>query len=135
MTTIQSDKLAIKAPAAALFSFLGDFNRLKDLMPPQISKWESTVDTCSFNIQGMADIDLRMGEKLPYSLLKIVSEGRSPFQFSMNWKFEEAADVTMTSLSIEAYLNPMLSMMVKGPLQNFVNILVSKLKEVAESAQ
>lgn len=135
MTTIESDKVAINAPASKLFSFIGDFNNLKDLMPPQVTKWESTTDTCSFNIQGMADIDLRMGEKNPYTLLKINSEGRTPFPFTMSWSFDEVADQTITSLVIDAKLNFMMATMVKGPLHNFVNILVNKLKEVAEESK
>ncbi|MEI6574916.1 MAG: SRPBCC family protein [Bacteroidota bacterium] len=135
MTTIDSEKVSIAAPASALYSFLGDFDRLKDLMPPQISKWQSTADSCSFNIQGMADIELRMAEKIPYSLIRVASEGRSPFSFSMIWRFEEVASGAITSLSIEADLNPMMSMMVKSPLQNFVNILVTRLKEVVEASR
>ena len=133
MTTIESEKLTIAAPASGLYAFLGDFSRFKDLMPPQVTKWQSTEDTCSFNIQGMADIDLRMAEKLPYSLIRITSEGRTPFPIALVWRFEEVPSGANTGLTIEAELNPMLSMMVKGPLHNFVNILVKKLKELAEA--
>lgn len=135
MTKIESDKLTLSAPASALYHFLEDFSRFKDLMPPQVTKWESTADSCSFNIQGMADIDLRMTEKIPFSLLRVTSEGRTPFPIALIWRFEEVPAGTITFLTIEAELNPMLSMMVKGPLQNFVNILVKKLQEVAESRQ
>jgi hypothetical protein len=135
MTTIESEKLTIGAPASSLYNFLSDFNRFKDLMPPQISKWESTKETCSFNIQGMADIDLRMAETLPYSLIRIASEGRTPFPIALIWRFEEVPAGAISSLTIEAELNPMLQMMVKGPLQNFVNILVKKLKEIAEAGR
>jgi len=118
-----------------LFTFLGNFNNFREIMPPQVSNWQSTEDQCSFNIQGMADIGLVIEEKLPFSSIRIAATAATPIPLWMTWQFSQQESYTDTSLIIDATLNPMLSMMVKTPLTNFVNLLVDKLNELAESGR
>ncbi len=56
MTVIESDKAIVNATAEDIFTFLCDFNNFEQLMPDQVSGWESTEDSCLFTIQGMAKI-------------------------------------------------------------------------------
>ena len=70
----------------------------------------------------------------PYSKVTMKGEGKLPFDF----KFIYASDiVTDTSaeivLTIDADMNAFMAMMAASPLQNFVNMLAAKLKEVMES--
>ncbi len=104
-------------------------------MPPQVSNWQSTADQCSFNIQGMADIGLVIEEKLPFSSIRIAATAATPISLWMTWQFSQQESHTATALIIDANLNPMLSVMVKTPLTNFVNLLVDKLRELAESGR
>lgn len=131
MTRIESQKTEVDQPADKLFAFLCDFNNFQKLMPPQVTNWQSTVNECSFTINGMATIGMKIVEAVPNSLIKITSKGKVPFDFTL--------DVLLTSLSatqssgqlvFSAELNPMVKMMVEKPLTNFFNLLASKLKEV-----
>ncbi|MCX6271246.1 MAG: hypothetical protein NTU44_08530 [Bacteroidetes bacterium] len=134
MTTIVSNSVSILASDEKLFTYLANFNNFQHLMPPQVSKWQSTGDTCSFNIQGMADISLKITEKLPYHTLIVTAAGGTPVSLNLTWKFEAIdPENTNTRLILDADLNPMMAMMAKAPLNNFVNMLVDKLKELAES--
>ncbi len=132
MTNIESKSVLIAVTAETLYQYLGNFNNFQHLMPPQVSRWKSTDDSCSFNIQNMADIELRMEEKLPFEKIRMVASGSTPVSLSMTWKFHSLEQETETRLLLEADLNPMLAMMAKAPLTNFVNLLVDKLKELAE---
>lgn len=135
MTNIESKTVTIKVSSERLYTYLGNFNNFQHIMPPQVSKWQSTEDSCSFNIQGMADIELKMDEKVPFETIRVNAVGNTPIRLSMTWKFKAVNNETDTRLLLDADLNPMMAMMAKAPLNNFVNLLVDKLKELAESSK
>jgi len=128
--TINSETQIVNSSDLNIFTFLTDFNNFQKLMPEQIINWQSTEDTCSFTIKGMADIKMWISEKDPNNKIVISSEASIPLQFNLTWHIdsleEEKANV---KLVFEGSINPMVSMMVKNPLQNFVNVLVQKLAE------
>lgn len=102
-------------------------------MPEQIINWQSTEDTCSFTIKGMTDLSMKIKEKIAFHTILITSYGKVPFDFELKCSFEDFGNFqTQSQLIFIADLNPMLSMMASKPLQNFVNMLNSKLKETAE---
>lgn len=133
MNIIESEKSIIHKPARLIFSFLSDFNHFKDLMPPQVVNWQSTDSTCSFTIQGMTDLSLRMAERTPYTRILILPDGKVPFPFELNCYMTEKGEDTETQIVFHADMNPFLSMVALNPLKNFVNILNNKLRELAEN--
>lgn len=134
VTEIKSDTVTIRRSAENLFHFLSDLNNFGKLMPEQVINWQSTKDACSFTIKGMADVSLVISEKRPNSFLKYNSGAKSPFAFSILSNInEEEMNRASVVLVLSADLSPMLKIMAERPLQNFVNLLAVKLKEVAES--
>jgi carbon monoxide dehydrogenase subunit G len=133
MTDIQSESIVINNPEQTLFNFLSDFNHFGKLMPEQVINWQSTRDECSFTIKGMADLSMKIESSTPFSNLKYVSKDDKPFGFSLIAKLG-AKDInsTVVQFVLSADLNPFLKMMAVRPLQNFVNLLAGKLKEIAE---
>ncbi|MCK9617412.1 MAG: SRPBCC family protein [Lentimicrobiaceae bacterium] len=133
MTTLQSDIQLINAPAEKTFNYLSDFNHFSNLMPPQITNWKSTTDSCSFTIQGMADIAMQTKEKHPYSKIVISSGIQSKLAFDLIISLTENDNSqTQSCLTFEASLNPMMNMMLSKPLTNFINILNQQIKLVCE---
>ncbi|MBP6978078.1 MAG: hypothetical protein PHD61_10685 [Bacteroidales bacterium] len=132
MKVIESETVVIHKPAQEIYSFLSNLNHFRDLMPPQVVNWQSTDDTCSFTIQGMTDLSLRLAEKIPFSRLVILPEGKPPFPFELNCYLDAQEDQTESRIVFQADLNPFLSMVALGPLRNFVNLLNNKLRELAE---
>ncbi len=133
MASYKSDKIIINKPAEDIFAFLSDFNNFEKLMPEQVTNWLSTKEGCSFTIQGMADLAMEMGQQTEFSQITYNSKGEKPFVFDMTTNFNPVeVNQTETQITLNADLNPMLKMMASRPLQNFVNLLVNKLKEVVE---
>jgi len=134
MTEIKSDIVSITSTQENVYSFLSDFNNFGKLMPEQVINWQSTQETCSFSIKGMADLALKMDQKSEFSFLSYISVGDKPFTFSLNSHIQDQNDISSdVQIILNADLNPMLKMMAQRPLQNFVNLLVHKLKEILES--
>ena len=132
---IKSDHKELNKSADSVFEFLTDFRNFEKLMPEQIANWQADAESCSFEIKGMANIQLRMAEKKAPEFLKIVAEGKTPFPFSLMTHLQKKSDnLTESFFEIDADVNPMMSMMVKRPLENLVNIMNDKLKEYIDQA-
>ena len=132
MASFKSDKITIHKSPEDIYTFLSDFNNFEKLMPEQVTNWKSTNESCSFTIQGMADLAMKMGERTEFSKVTYVSDGNKPFAFDLNTDIIANGNLTETQIILNTDLNPMLKMMASRPLQNFVNLLVNKLKEVIE---
>ena len=134
MSEIKSEKLDVNNSAEKIFSFLSNFNNFKSLMPEQVIDWKSTDDTCSFTIQGLPGIGMKIHEKIPYKKVVYISQGNSPLGFELICMLIEKTQAdTETQMIFKANLNPMMNMMVSKPLQNFINILNQKLKDFFEA--
>lgn len=73
MVNIKSDKREINSSTGEIFSFLSNFKNFRDLMPEQIVNWKSDEEYCSFTIEGMADIGMKIEEKVPNEKIRIIS--------------------------------------------------------------
>jgi carbon monoxide dehydrogenase subunit G len=127
---LESIKVDLKKSREEVFSFLSDFRNFEHLIPKEkVSKWSATEDTCSFNINGMADIGMKIESTNQPSQINIVSHGKNPFEFNLTVFIEEKLNNESASfLVFEAQVNPFLKMMVEKPLGNFFNMLAEKLK-------
>ena len=132
MTEINSNKVLINNSDRNIFNFLSDFNNFEKLMPEQVINWQSTTDTCSFTIKGMAELGMKISECVEFSKIQYDANGKVPFNFSMSWHLYYLNNQTEAQLKFNADLNPMLKLMATKPLQNFLNMLVVKLKEIME---
>ncbi|MBL7884325.1 MAG: SRPBCC family protein [Bacteroidia bacterium] len=131
LTKIESDKVEIANSAETIFTYLSDFNNFGALMPSQVTNWQSTVDECSFTINGMATIGMKIIDKAPHSKISISSNGKVPFEFKLFVLItEKDASNCVGQLTFESDLNPMLKMMVEKPLGNFFNLLAQKMKDI-----
>ena len=131
---IDSDIVEIENSSANVFAYLSDFNNFKNMMPPQISDWKSTADNCSFNINGMANIGMKIVNKVPSSLINIKSDGKVPFTFDLDVHITEMGENKCKGqLIFNGDINVMMKMMVEKPLTNFFNILANKMKDIKGS--
>jgi len=131
MAKFQSERVRVNAPDTEVFSFLADFRNFRDLMPPQIVNWQADEQSCSFTIQGMADMSMRMVSKTPNTSIHIVADGKNPIDYTLNCFIAQGSeDHSFAEIVFDADLNPFLKMVASGPLQNFVNMLAEKLKEI-----
>tara|TARA_B100001175_G_C19478880_1_gene625946 strand:- start:757 stop:1152 length:396 start_codon:yes stop_codon:yes gene_type:complete len=114
----------IKINDNLLFEKLCIIENFKKIMPENVSKFEILdADTFIFSIKGMPAIKLVIGEKKVPSLITLNSS-ESKINFSLKAELKKI-DEDNCSFSIEfnGDLNPMVQMMVKTPLQSFINDL------------
>ena len=70
MSLIESQAVTINKSDEEIFNFISDFTNFATLMPPQVQDVKITQDSCSFSIQGMPTINLKIYERTPFSSVK-----------------------------------------------------------------
>ena len=126
MATFKSPEVIVNRTAKDFFTKIGDLNNLKDIIPSSIQNFESTKTTCSFEMKGMPVLNLKLGEKVPYSKISLTAEG-SQVPFSLDCFITEKGSQCQVRLEINAELNMMMKMMVEKPLTQFLDVLASKM--------
>ncbi|NPD47394.1 SRPBCC family protein [Lentimicrobium sp. S6] len=130
MHHIKSKTISVSASAPRVYDFISDFNNLEKLMPEKVVDWKSTMTTCTFTIQGMATLNMKQGQNKSNELVQMLADGKNPFQYDLNtFIAAHGEDASEIYLQLNADLNPMLAMMAKKPLENFVNILAEELSK------
>ena len=114
----------IKINDSLLFEKLCIIENFKKIMPENVSKFEILdSDTFIFSLKGMPAIKLVIGEKKVPSLITLNSS-ESKISFSLKAELKKIDDDNCTfSIQFNGDLNPMIQMMVKTPLQSFINDL------------
>lgn len=114
-----------------IYTFLSDFNNFKAMVPAEkIKNWSSSEDHCHFSVAGMGETGLRIIERSPFKLIKVTTETGSTMSFLMWIQLKKVAENdTRVKITVKADLNPMISMVVKGPLKTFANSLIDKMEE------
>jgi len=124
----KSHQVQLPVTIEKAYLFLCDLNNLEKLMPEQVINWQSTEDSCSFDIKGMAHIALIRDEVIPDQLIRIKSGDGNPIDLEFRSKFEKLGDSqTAAWIELTADLSPMLQLMATAPMQNLVNIMAEKL--------
>ena len=130
MKKFESKQVILKASAQNVYAFLSDLSNLSKFMPEQVTNWQATADTCSFTIQNMTSLSMRVKERIPFERIDVIPDGKSPFDFKLQLFLYSETDLqSKASFIFNADLNPVFSMMASKPLQNLVNLMADKLEK------
>ncbi|MEE2700519.1 MAG: hypothetical protein VYD71_04050 [Bacteroidota bacterium] len=120
MTTFNSLEVAVNLSPEALYGKLSNLNNLQTILPPQVSEFESTTESCSFKMGGMPKISLQIDEKVPNSKISLIAKD-SQVPFNLVCEINEDGENCKAVLQLNAELNMMMKMMLEKPLTNFLN--------------
>lgn len=128
---IQSPKVSVEKSAEYLYNALTDVKSFEKLMPENIAKFEVlSDDVFNFGLKGMPEIKLRLKDKIPHSKVVLsAASDKLPFSLTANLKTinENSTDV---NLDFEGEFNPMMAMMIKGPITKFLDTLAQNMSKL-----
>ena len=132
MIKIESKTGIIKSSDETAYNFLSRFNNFQKFIPEdKIQNWEASEDSCHFTIEGIGETGMKIIEKEPFKLIKIAGEDSSKIDFNFWIQLKQVAENdTRIKLTIQAHINPMFQVVVKKPLQNFLDTLVEHLEKL-----
>ena len=128
---LESPKVTVEKSAEYLFNALSDVKNFEKLMPENIAKFEVLgEDIFNFGLKGMPEIKLRMKEGIPNSKVVLnAASDKLPFSLiaSIDSISENSSEV---KLDFEGDFNPMMAMMIKGPISKFIETLAENMHKL-----
>ena len=127
-------KTRVNLPAAKLFEMTGNCRNIAHYMSEQAKDISATEDTCTFTIENIAKVCLKILEKKPFTNVRFSAENDKniPLFLTLNYSIisENETDVEVDlDIDIPIFLKPVL----QKPLQRFIETLSEKIKNAAEN--
>ncbi|MGL3001974.1 SRPBCC family protein [Flavobacterium sp. RSSB_23] len=128
---LESPKVTVSKSAQELFDLLTDVRNFEKLMPENIAKFEVIGDDAFiFGLKGMPEIKLKMKEKVaPNKVVLGAASDKLPFTLtaSIDAVSDNNSDV---KLDFVGEFNPMMAMMIKGPIGKFIETLATNMTKL-----
>jgi hypothetical protein len=128
---LESPKVTVNKSAEYLFHALSEVKNFETLMPDSIAKFEVTdADSFIFGLKGMPEIKLRIKDKTPHSKIELgAASDKLPFTLTGNLN-ALSDNQTEVQLVFEGEFNPMMAMMIKGPISKFIETLAQNMSKL-----
>ena len=125
---LKTEKTTINQNQEVIFDFLEDSKNFEELMPSSIEKFE-VVEGGQFNFQlsGMPEIRLKPQSKSKSDQI-ILTSAAEKFDFDLKISLEGINEhQTQVQLLFSGNFNSMMAMMIKSPINNFIDKLLENL--------
>ncbi len=128
---LESPKVTVEKSSEYLFNALSDIKNFEKLMPENIAKFEVLgEDIFNFGLKGMPEIKLRLKEAIPNSKV-VLAAASDKLPFTLIAIIESVSDTSSSvQLFFEGVFNPMMAMMIKGPISKFIETLAANMEKL-----
>jgi hypothetical protein len=131
MLELNSRKVTVHKSPEHLCDYLSDVKNFEQLMPENISKFELLNErSFIFSLKGMPEISLEVREVNHPNHISLGSiDDKIPFNLTGTIEPIDSENSSI-QLKFNGDFNPMLSMMIKGPISKFLETLVVGLESL-----
>lgn len=127
---LESTKVCVPKSAQEVYNFLMKVENFEQIMPESKQKFEKLSDEkFLFQLKGMPEIVLKQKESTPNSKV-VLGAASEKLPFTLEANLEENGADTNVQLVFDGDFNAMMAMMIKKPIQNFINALSENLKTI-----
>ena len=128
---LESPKVTVQKSAEYLFNALSEVKNFEKLMPDTIAKFEVLDENAFiFGLKGMPEIKLKMKEKIPNTKV-ILGAASDKLPFTLECNLEALSEnETAVKLDFNGEFNPMIGMMIKGPIGKFLESLSENMNKL-----
>ncbi|HEY5687797.1 MAG TPA: SRPBCC family protein [Yeosuana sp.] len=125
---LESSKINVDKSPQEVFDFLSDIKNFESLMPENTSQFEVlSEDTFLFALKGMPEITLKKKElSSPNKIVLGAAGGKLDFSLTGNI-VEVNENSSEVQLEFSGDFNPMMAMMIKGPISKFIETLATSI--------
>jgi len=122
--------VTLNKPVDQVYAFLADMNNHRQLMPDNITNWQSTNNEASFYIENITNLSLKINGRITNREIIIIPAEKPPFDMQLKWELSASDNTSQAKFTITADLNMLMKMMASGPLQKLVNEETQNLSEL-----
>lgn len=124
---LESPKVKVGKSSQEIFDLLTKVENFESIMPDNIDKFEAQGESFVFALKGMPEIKLQMQEKVaPQKIVLGSASEKIPFTLTANLD-DQGDSSSEAQLLFDGEFNPMMAMMVKKPLQKFIDTLIGNI--------
>lgn len=124
---LESPKVSVQKSASEVFEFLTKVENFEKIMPENTDKFEAQDESFLFALKGMPEIRLKLQEKIEHNKIVLGSTSEKfPFTLTGNIS-ENNENSSKVQLIFEGKFNAMMAMMIKGPIQKFIDTLTANI--------
>ena len=127
---IEGKKVVIAKSSKEAYNFFMTLENFELLMPTSTEKFEVEGDSFLFGLKGMPEIRLVLGNNIEYSKVSL-GAASSKLSFTLEANILSISDSSSeVQLQFDGDFNPMMAMMVKKPLTNFIDTLTENIAKL-----
>ena len=127
---IEGKKVVIAKSSKEAYNFFMTLENFELLMPTSTEKFEVEGDSFLFGLKGMPEIRLVLGNSVEYSKVSL-GAASSKLSFTLEANIVSVSDSSSeVQLQFDGDFNPMMAMMVKKPLTNFIDTLTENIAKL-----
>ncbi|WP_025742321.1 SRPBCC family protein [Aquimarina pacifica] len=121
---LESPTVVVNKSPQEVFEFLTKVENFEQLMPESKEKFEKISDSrFLFQLKGMPELVLDQKGNTPSSQV-VLGAASDKLPFTLTADITDCGDGTSnTKLTFDGEFNAMMAMMIKKPIQNFINTL------------
>jgi len=121
---LESPTVTVNKTAEEVFEFLTKVENFEHIMPESKQKFEKISDSrFLFQLKGMPELVLDQKENTPSSQV-VLGAASDKLPFTLKADIVDTGDGKSTAkLAFDGEFNAMMAMMIKKPIQNFINTL------------
>ena len=124
---LESPRISVHKSSEEIFNFLSNVENFEKIMPDNTDKFEASSDGFVFALKGMPEIRLQMKEsEAPKRIVLGSASDKFPFTLAADIREKDNASCDV-QLLFDGEFNPMVAMMVKKPLQKFIDTLIDNI--------
>jgi len=126
---LESQKVTIQKSEKEVFEFLTKVENFEQLMPENTDKFEANEDSFLFALKGMPVIKLKLQEESTVNTIVLASTN-DKFPFTLKGNVIKLNDTSSeVQLKFDGKFNAMMAMMIKNPIQKFINTLAENIEK------
>ena len=113
------------------FSFITDIRNFKQFIPEgSLNNWKASPESCSFQVSPLGTVNVRITDQAPFSFVSYYGDVFKKNDFNLVVHIiENEIKMTEVRLIVTAELNPVLRMMATGPVNTFLEKLISEMEK------
>ena len=131
---ISSPETRVNLPVDKIFKMASNCQNFVHYMTDHVKDVSATEDSCTFTIENIAKVTLKIEEKVLDKSIRFVAENDRNIPFFLDLNFNALAEnKTEVEAHLEVDIPLILRPIIQKPLKNFMETLSEKLKNYAEN--
>ncbi len=126
---LESKQVATSKTPQEMYTFLTQVANFKQLMPDDTKFEVHENDTFLFGLKGMPEIKLGLQQSTPHSKV-VLGSTSDKLKFTLDCDIVPQGSGSLAQLHFNGDFNPMMAMMIKGPISKFLEQLASGIEKL-----